>query len=97
MNISYYNHTRRYASAMEAMTAEYDARMAEYLANKAKADVSVIDDAEVVGRINRHELYTPNEADNARYDAGFWGGHPMTRTHCGAKSKRTMLRKRGRI
>jgi hypothetical protein len=40
-----------------------------------------------------------DQPDNGRFDMGFWGATRKggVRTHCSAKSKRTMIRKRGRV
>lgn len=90
-NSSSFNHlatVRPGTSAWDVMLAEYEIRFnAEVNSPSVKEQVEEADAAAVVGRVNRHEFYTSNEADNARYDCGFWGGHPMVRTKCQAKKK----------
>lgn len=67
------------------------------LAWSRRAVVLCTDDDALTGYINRHERLSSKEVDGTRFDAGFWGDGPITRTHCGAKAKRTMIRKRGRV
>lgn len=86
------------ASAWDVLEAEYDLLHAEVVVVlSAEEQAEAEDDDSICGIVNRHEFYKAHEADNARFDCGFWGDHPVRRSHCGAKAKRTMIRKRGRV
>jgi hypothetical protein len=87
-------------SAWEVMELEYTLQ-GDYdrgIDLSVEAQAADADDEAICGIVNRHEFYTSHEVDNARYDAGFWGSRKHSyRTHCSAKAKQTMIRKRGRV
>lgn len=80
---------RVFPSAWEALEYDYDLRCAEY----ARTQIEDKDlPEEQTGYLSLHQR---ERVDNRRFDCGW--REPYVRTHCGAKSKAVMIRKRGRM